>query len=194
MFKNADRRVAELKLTDTNELKPEVVREIHEEVMNSVMWTENNAIAFLEFEDRIADQFMLNLAQLKTEHALKLLKLSKDRIVRLEMEEQDRILHKIATEPKSEEDAELSRELLNLILSSQKKNLTTCNGGSPELLNDHKDVRVKMDEVVQLHAVRRAMLERIMDLQDEIGAKIDMTGDDFDQLAEIQTRIHSRRV
>jgi len=42
-----------------------------------------------------------------------------------------------------------------------------------------------MAEVVSLHAARRAMLEKIMDLQDAIGAKIEMTGEDFDQLAEI---------
>jgi hypothetical protein len=194
VFKNADRRVAEMKLTDTNELQPEVVKEIHEEVMNSVSWTENNAIAFLEFEDRIADQFKLNLEKLKTQHALTLLRLNKDRLVQLEEEEQDKMSSKLASEPMSEEDAELSSELLKLILSSQKKNLKACNGGSEEMLNDHKDVREKMTEIVELHASRRAMLERIMELQDTIGAKLEMTGDDFDQLAEIQTRIHSRRV
>ena len=51
-----------------------------------------------------------------------------------------------------------------------------------------------MAEVVSLHAARRAMLERIMDLQDAIEAKIEMTGEEFDQLAEIQKRVHSRRV
>jgi DNA repair ATPase RecN len=114
--------------------------------------------------------------------------------VQLEEEELNRWLSDLASKPKSEKDAELSSELLSLILSSQKKNLKACNGGSEEMLNDHKDVREKMTEVVELHAARHAMLERIMDLQDAIGAKIEMNGDDFDQLAEIQKRIHSRRV
>jgi hypothetical protein len=194
VFKNADKRVSELGLSDTNELKPEVVRDIHEEVMNSVMWTENNAIAFLEFEDRVAEQFNINLAQLKLEHPLKLVKLNKERLVDIEMHAQDMLYCKLACEPKSEEEAELSRELLNLILSTQKKNLQVCNGGSQELLDDHRAVREEMAEVVSLHAARSAMLERIMDLQDGIAAKIEMTGEEFDQLAEIQKRVHSRRV
>jgi hypothetical protein len=194
VFKHADRRISELGLSDTNELKADVVRDIHEEVMNSVMWTENNAIAFLEFEDRVADQFNMNLAQLKLEHPLKLLKLNKDRIIRIEMQAQDMLHRKLACEPVSEDEAELSRELLELVLSTQMKNLQVCNGGSQELLDDHREVRKKMAEVVSLHAARRAMLERIMDLQDEIGAKIEMTGEEFDQLAEIQKRVHSRMV
>jgi hypothetical protein len=197
VFKSAVKRVGELKLCDTNELESEVIKEIHEEVMNDMMWTENNAIAFLHLEHEITATLGLDLATVRTVHPLTLLRLHSKSIIRKESNTQDELRLKLASEPKSEYDAELSRELLELILSTQMKSLAEAEHtgrASSELIDDHKKIRERMTEVVGLHAARSRMLERIMELQDEIETMIEMTGEEFDQLAEIQVRIHNRRV